>query len=252
MKVKISEIAKKSGVPLSSIRYYVREGLLPPPEKVNKKMAYYDEGCIDRLKVIQHLQEKRFFPLVLIKNILRRMDEGFSLQEAERLEDEVFRSQNGVAKGFIDREMLLAQTGLTNKQLKEAESLGILIPCVNEDGKTLYDNDDVRIGRDNLRQLIDLGFELQEMEFFVKLGEEIIEKEMELRNKIVSNKTVQENIAITTKLFEPANFYRDYILRRLLQQLVMKNIKKSFDHQDENKRETIAGGRSKKRVKTSS
>jgi len=32
------------------------------PEKVNKKMAYYDEVCIERLKVIQHLQETRYFP----------------------------------------------------------------------------------------------------------------------------------------------------------------------------------------------
>ena len=46
MGIKIGEIAKRSGVPVSTIRFYVKEGLLPFPEKVNKKMAYYDESCI--------------------------------------------------------------------------------------------------------------------------------------------------------------------------------------------------------------
>ena len=41
MELKIGEIAKKSGVPPSTIRYYVRQGLLPEPTKVNKSMAYY-------------------------------------------------------------------------------------------------------------------------------------------------------------------------------------------------------------------
>jgi DNA-binding transcriptional MerR regulator len=63
MGFKIGEIAKRSGVPASTIRYYVKEGLLPSPEKVNKKMAYYDESCITKLEAIQHLQEKRFYPL---------------------------------------------------------------------------------------------------------------------------------------------------------------------------------------------
>ena len=87
MEMKIGEIAKRSGVPPSTIRYYVRQGLLPEPTKVNKSMAYYDEGCIQRIQAIRHLQETKYFPLPVIRNILRRMDEGLSLEEAEAIED---------------------------------------------------------------------------------------------------------------------------------------------------------------------
>ncbi len=87
MKLKIGEIAKRSGLRPSTIRYYVGEGLLPKPEKANEKMAYYDEACIERLRVIQELKERRYFPLYLIKNILRRMDEGLNLTEAETIEN---------------------------------------------------------------------------------------------------------------------------------------------------------------------
>ena len=74
MGIKIGELARKSGVPISTIHYYVKEGLLPLPEKVNKKMAYYDEACLKKLEAIQHLKEKRYYPLAIIKNILRRID----------------------------------------------------------------------------------------------------------------------------------------------------------------------------------
>jgi DNA-binding transcriptional MerR regulator len=67
MKLKIGKIAKRSGVRPSTIRYYVAEGLLPRPEKTNEKMAYYDEACIDRLRAIQELKEKRFSRFTSLK-----------------------------------------------------------------------------------------------------------------------------------------------------------------------------------------
>ena len=103
MKLKIGEIARQSGIPASTIRYYVREGLLPNPDKVNKKMAYYDEGCIERLNAIQYLKEKKYYPLLIIKNILRRMDQGLSLQEAETVEDAVFGTGERSGQGLLER-----------------------------------------------------------------------------------------------------------------------------------------------------
>ncbi len=147
MKLKIGEIAKRSDTPASTIRYYVQEGLLPKPEKTNEKMAYYDESCIERLQVIGQLQAKRYFPLYLIKNILRRMDEGLSLTEAETVENAVFGSEDRTGRGLVDRHAFLAATGMTERELKQAEKLGILIPFTVNADKTLYNEDDIRVGR---------------------------------------------------------------------------------------------------------
>jgi len=228
MKLKISEISKQSGVPSSTIRYYVREGLLPPPEKVNKKMAYYEDACIERLKAIQCLQGKRYYPLLIIKNILRRMDEGLSLQEAESVGNAVFGTEDRVGLGLLDRAAVLAQTGLTEDELGLAESLGIFIPMIHEGEKLLYDEDDVRVGRDSLRKLIDYGVDLRDMDFFVELGQKIVEKELALRRKLVSDKSMKENIRITTEISRPADIYRDYVLRRLFQRQVQENIRRSL------------------------
>ena len=229
MKLKIGEIAKRSRVPASTIRYYVSEGLLPRPEKVNEKMAYYDEACIDRLRAIQELKGKRYFPLYLIKNILRRMDEGLSLLEAETVENAVFNLDDLTGHGLLDRQAFLETTGLTETQLRKAEKLGVLIPLTNGTDKPLYNDEDVRIGRDGIRQLIGLGMDQDELSFWVELGKKIVEKEMALRRKIVAGKSTRENILITTELTRIGEFYRGYILKRLFQKQVQQNIQKSLE-----------------------
>ena len=228
MKLKIGEIAKRSGIRASTIRYYVQEGLLPKPEKANEKMAYYDESCVERLKTIQGLKERRYFPLYLIKNVLRRMDEGLSLPEAESVENAVFGSDDRIGRELVDRSSFLAATGLTEKELKQAENLGILVPFTTSAEKTLYNEDDIRIGRDGLKKMINMGMESGELSFFVDLGKKIVAKEMALRRKIVAGKSTRENVQITAELTRIGDFYRDYIMRRLFQKQVEQNIQKSL------------------------
>lgn len=228
MKLKIGEIAKRSGVRPSTIRYYVAEGLLPRPEKTNEKMAYYDEACIDRLRAIQEFKEKRFFPLYLIKNILRRMDEGLNLTEAETIENEVFGAPGRMGNGLLSQAAFLAATGLSDRELREAERLGILMPCTEQGGKPLYDQEDVRIGRDGIKKLIALGMKLEDLSFWTELGGKIVAREMALRRKIVAGKSTRDNIAVTAELTRVGNFYREYILRRLFQKQVEQNIQMSL------------------------
>ncbi len=228
MKLKIGEIAKRSGVPASTIRYYVAEGLLPRPEKANEKMAYYDEACIDRLGIIQTLQGNRYFPLYLIKNILRRLDDGLSLPEAETVEKTVFGLADRAGRGLYDRQAFLAATGLAEKELKQAEKLGILIPHTADAERPLYNEDDVHVGRDGLKKLLDMGMDLSELSFWARLGAQIVEKEMALRRKMVVGKSTRDNVLITAELTRVGDFYRGYILRRLFQRQVEKNIRKSL------------------------
>jgi DNA-binding transcriptional MerR regulator len=228
MKLKIGEISRRSNIPASTIRYYVREGLLPKPEKANEKMAYYDEACVERLRAIQELKGKRYFPLYLIKNILRRMDEGLSLQEAETVENAVFGSVQSAGNGLLNSAAFLAATGLTEKELKQAQRLGILMPFTTDGDKPLYNQEDVLVGREGIKKLARLGIRFQDLSFWVELGKKIVEREMELRRKVVAGKSMRENVAVTAELTRMGDFYRDYIMRRLFQKQVGQNIQKSL------------------------
>ena len=79
--LKISELAGASGVPVATVRHYLREGLLPEPVKTSRNMAYYPPEFVDRIRLIKQLQEERFMPLRVIRDLLERED-----AEPERVE----------------------------------------------------------------------------------------------------------------------------------------------------------------------
>jgi AcrR family transcriptional regulator len=56
--MKISEISTFTKTPAATVRYYVREGLLPKPLKTGKTMAYYSEMHFDRLQTIRRLKKE--------------------------------------------------------------------------------------------------------------------------------------------------------------------------------------------------
>lgn len=229
MELKIGEIAKRSGVPPSTIRYYVRQGLLPEPTKVNKSMAYYDEGCVEKIQAIRHLQEKKYFPLAVIKNILRRMDEGLSLMEAEAIEDAVFGTHTDVPESLMDRKEFLKITGLREDELNQALKSGLLMPYVHEKTEVFYNQEDVRFARDVLKKIMDFGQDMGELKFYLDLGERIVDREITLRKKAVQGKSTKENIRITSEISMIADYLRTYVLRRLFQRRIEQTIRKSLN-----------------------
>jgi DNA-binding transcriptional MerR regulator len=72
--LKISELSERSGVPVATIRHYLREGLLPEPVKTSRNMAYYPPEFVERIRLIKQLQEERFMPLKVIRELLQRED----------------------------------------------------------------------------------------------------------------------------------------------------------------------------------
>lgn len=59
MTLKIGEIARRSGLPASTLRYYESIGLLEPPPRVGGQRVY-DEAALDRLRVIALAQSVGF------------------------------------------------------------------------------------------------------------------------------------------------------------------------------------------------
>jgi DNA-binding transcriptional MerR regulator len=68
--LKISELAEQAEVPVATVRHYLREGLLPEPVKTSRNMAYYPPEFAERIRLIKQLQEERFMPLRVIRELL--------------------------------------------------------------------------------------------------------------------------------------------------------------------------------------
>jgi AcrR family transcriptional regulator len=71
--MRISELEKKAGVPKTSIHFYVRYGLLHPPIKTGRTMAYYDESHLRRLQTIQKLKLGGRMPLAFLRDSIAEL-----------------------------------------------------------------------------------------------------------------------------------------------------------------------------------
>ncbi len=68
--LRMGELAEASGVSAATIKHYLREGLLPEPVKTSRNMAYYPAELAERIRLIKQLQEERYMPLKVIKDLL--------------------------------------------------------------------------------------------------------------------------------------------------------------------------------------
>src|SRR4051812_27186010 len=115
--LKMSELASASGVSAGTIKHYLREGLLPEPLKTSRNMAYYPPEFVERIRTIKRLQEERFMPLRLIREVLEQSD-----------------------RPRVPRREVLARHDLPANVLDRLEEIGVLSPT-----RAGYDADDVAI-----------------------------------------------------------------------------------------------------------
>jgi DNA-binding transcriptional MerR regulator len=74
--LKIGEVARAAGVPVATVKFYLREGLLPPPVASGRNIAYYPAEAVERIRLVKELQEKRFLPLRVIRALVSPREEG--------------------------------------------------------------------------------------------------------------------------------------------------------------------------------
>lgn len=73
--VRIGELSRRSGVPVPTIKFYVREGLLPAGQLTSPNQASYDAGHERRLRLIRALLDVGGLPLSAIGDVFRVMED---------------------------------------------------------------------------------------------------------------------------------------------------------------------------------
>ncbi|MCB2227580.1 MAG: MerR family transcriptional regulator [Desulfarculaceae bacterium] len=144
--MKISDLAKRTGVPKQTIHYYIRAGLLPKPRKLGSNSADYDDSYVDRIHLIKELQNDFFFPLPTIKKILWE-NRSANKQAMLKLRMDYFRPmEHYLGTGAVGDEAFLEATGLAARWLPQLQEWGLISPK-EEDGQNVYSQDDVIIGK---------------------------------------------------------------------------------------------------------
>jgi DNA-binding transcriptional MerR regulator len=73
--VRVSELSERSGVPVATIKYYLREGLLPAGESISRRRATYDDSHVRRLRLIRALRDRCHVPVAGIGALIAALDD---------------------------------------------------------------------------------------------------------------------------------------------------------------------------------
>jgi DNA-binding transcriptional MerR regulator len=80
--MRIAELSRRSGVPIPTIKYYLREGLLSPGERTSRNQALYTESHIQRLRLIRALVDVGHLSIAATRDVLASIDApGTTLHE---------------------------------------------------------------------------------------------------------------------------------------------------------------------------
>lgn len=71
--MRISELSRRSGIPIPTIKFYLREGLLPQGHRTARNQALYDETHLRRLHLIRVLVEVGGLTLGSIHGVLEAL-----------------------------------------------------------------------------------------------------------------------------------------------------------------------------------
>lgn len=71
----ISELSRRTGVPVATVKFYLREGLLPAGESTGATRAVYDESHVRRLRLIRALVGSGGLSLATVHEVLATLDE---------------------------------------------------------------------------------------------------------------------------------------------------------------------------------
>jgi DNA-binding transcriptional MerR regulator len=204
--LKMSELAERSGVSTATIKHYLREGLLGDDDDVvrtSRNMAYYPVDFVERVRLIKRLQEERFMPLRVIRELIGS-DPDRAVRMIE-LEDRILeRAIEARETGRVSRTKVRETYEVPKNVLDRLEELGVLTPTARG-----YDADDVavieaisRFRAGGYEQAI--GFTVYDTLRYRKALEPLVEEEVRvLLDRLAGKVDTDRAVAIISSGAEP-------------------------------------------------
>jgi DNA-binding transcriptional MerR regulator len=72
--MRVGELSKRSGVPVPTIKYYLREGLLPAGVLTSPNQAHYDDEHLRRLRLVRALVDVGGLSIATVREVLAAVD----------------------------------------------------------------------------------------------------------------------------------------------------------------------------------
>jgi DNA-binding transcriptional MerR regulator len=231
--MRISEIARAAGVSLPTIHYYIREGLLSPSLKTAQNMAYYSPDCIDEIRLIKELQTKKYLPLSVIKLIIQAKHEGQDINHIAEMESFLGGIFRPLDDELVPKKMSLAELisscGLSESEIKELESMGLLVPR-KTDQEIFYDDIDIHIVK-IFKDLKNYGIKPQNLDVYRQYIE-VIHTEAQAMHATIHQLPDHEKVPLQ-ELIKISSDLKRYLAMRVYRQEAQHFHEHSFLREEE-------------------
>ena len=136
--LKIGELAKLSGVPMATLKFYLREGLIKPTRKSGQTMAWYDPSVVERIRSIRELQERQFLPLDVIRETIDKTTQAEDDHAITEAIASVLLRRGGTRSRGVEE---LLANGAKPAELEWLRAAGLAVP----DAEGRYHGDDLAL-----------------------------------------------------------------------------------------------------------
>lgn len=177
---------EQTGESKSTILFYVKEGLLPEPEKPKPNMHLYDESCINIIKFIKYLQNQFSYSIAQIQAIFKENKFNFSDDFSMMLRSLQMMSGASDGKWYADDDFL-ELSELSQKELDEYLKRGLLFR--QEQG---FSNQELKLV-EVFKRAKTLGLDEKLFDAYVKSARELAKIEYALGSQMLESDKALNN-----------------------------------------------------------
>ncbi len=220
--IKISELATRAGVAKSTVQHYIREGLLPPPDKKpHRNMAYYRADLADRIRLIKELQEQQHLPLSTIKKLLKDRSGMAEIRSSLMQQPLALQAPEGKP---VERAELLERAQLTEPQLDDIVATGLVQPQRRKSREYYEPADAAVVMAIGSMQAAGLnpenGFTLDDLSLYVDAMKQLVSREIKLFAKNAGNQAPDRMFQLARAGLEGTNYLLMAIRRKIFLDLI--------------------------------
>ena len=186
MPLKMKHLMEATGESKSTILFYVKEGLLPEPQKPKPNLHLYDESCINIIKFIKYLQNQFSYSIAQIKSVFKENKFTFSDDFSMMLRSLELMSGSTDGKWYSDEDFL-ELSELTKKELESYLKRGLIFR--QERGFSTKELKLVGI----LKRAESLGLDGKLFDAYVKSAKELAKIEYQLGSELLEQDKSKNN-----------------------------------------------------------
>jgi len=220
MEYKISELVAKTGVPKSTILYYIREGLLPEAKKIKSNVHRYSDEHIELIHYIKYMKEEIGSTNEQIKFALQNQNQSLSSSATmlqplmNTLSDIPSDAEHFTKQQFI--EYYNIDTTLLETLLHD----GILLP-IHEDDYTDREASLIKL----VMYFKEVGIDHSVLKAYVHHAKALSELEYQMQAKLCSVRNEKNFSTLWKIMFESLFNAKTYLFNRNTYRVLLNAVK---------------------------